>query len=366
VQENPLVSSSVSIIVNNHNYGSYLRNAIDSALRQTYSPVEVIVVDDGSSDNSAEIIGSYGNRVVPVLKSCGGQASAFNAGFAVSHGDVIFFLDADDALRPGIVEQAAELFALDPTLAKVQYRMEVMDAAGAPTGVLKPYAHLPLRSGDLRRYVLSFPDDLTWTPTSGNAFSGRVLREILPMPEDVYGSVGADWYVVHLAPLFGPVCTLDQIGAYYRVHASNSYERPRESLDLDQIRITICYSAHTRRYIRDFAERLRIEGRPKNQADILSVSDVANRMTSWRLDSSRHPVAGDTRLRLFAAGVLAASRRSDVSVPMRLLFVAWFTLMAAAPRSFVPRLARLFFFPEARTALNGLLGRWHRPTPTHA
>jgi glycosyltransferase involved in cell wall biosynthesis len=64
----------VSILINNYNYGRFLQEAIDSALNQTYSPTEVIVVDDGSTDNSREIIASYGNKIIPVLKENGGQA----------------------------------------------------------------------------------------------------------------------------------------------------------------------------------------------------------------------------------------------------------------------------------------------------
>jgi glycosyltransferase involved in cell wall biosynthesis len=92
MKQNPLVS----IIINNYNYGRFVREAIDSGLNQTYSHKEVIVVDDGSTDDSREIIASYGNGITSVLKENGGQASAFNAGFAVSQGDIICFLDADD------------------------------------------------------------------------------------------------------------------------------------------------------------------------------------------------------------------------------------------------------------------------------
>ena len=76
----------VSIIVNNYNYERFVAQAIESALQQTYSPVEVIVVDDGSVDHSREIIQGYGGRIQPVLKENGGQASALNAGFAASRG----------------------------------------------------------------------------------------------------------------------------------------------------------------------------------------------------------------------------------------------------------------------------------------
>src|SRR5215217_1250210 len=90
----------VSVVVNNYNYGRFLGEAIDSALAQTYPRTEVVVVDDGSTDDSCSVIAGYDGRVVPVLKENGGQASAFNAGFAASRGDIVIFLDADDYLFP--------------------------------------------------------------------------------------------------------------------------------------------------------------------------------------------------------------------------------------------------------------------------
>src|SRR5208282_584801 len=90
----------VSIIVTNYNYARYLRAAIDSALAQTYPHVEVIVVDDGSTDESREVIESYEKRVLPVIKANGGHGSAVNAGFVVSRGEIVIFLDADDELLP--------------------------------------------------------------------------------------------------------------------------------------------------------------------------------------------------------------------------------------------------------------------------
>ena len=238
-----------SIIINNYNYARFLRAAIDSALGQSHQPIEVLVVDDGSTDQSRAIIDSYGDRIKPVLKKNGGQASALNAGFGQCQGDSVIFLDADDVLLPHAAKRVAEVFSAQPQTAKIQYRMEVIDQGGLHTGVIKPPVHIPLPTGDLTQQELSFPFDLTWLPTSGNAFAARALRSILPIPETVYGKVGADWYVAHLTPLFGAVVSLDEVCADYRVHANNNYELAEPRLDLTHIRQTIVYCDYTRDYL---------------------------------------------------------------------------------------------------------------------
>src|SRR6187397_1867515 len=93
---NPLVS----IIINNYNYSDYVAVAIESGIHQSYPFTEVIVVDDGSTDQSREIILQYKHESIPLFKENGGQASAMNTGFKFSKADVIIFLDADDYLLP--------------------------------------------------------------------------------------------------------------------------------------------------------------------------------------------------------------------------------------------------------------------------
>jgi glycosyltransferase involved in cell wall biosynthesis len=228
----------VDIVVNNHNYGRFLVAAIDSALMQTHPNVKVIVVDDGSTDGSRDILRAYDHRVDLVLKANGGQASALNSGFARSRGDVVIFLDADDMLRPDAAALVAREFAADPALAKVQYRMEVVDGEGRRTGRVKPAHHLPLPRGDVSRAELTFPFDLVWLATSANAFDAGALRRIMPVPEGDFAEC-PDWYLVHLTPLLGRVASLDAVAAYYRVHGGNRYEPQEPALDLAHVRRTI-------------------------------------------------------------------------------------------------------------------------------
>ena len=90
----------VSIVINNFNYARFVTAAVESALGQNYPNCEVIVVDDGSTNDSRELLERFAGRVQLVFKENGGQASAMNTGFRAAHGALIVFLDSDDALFP--------------------------------------------------------------------------------------------------------------------------------------------------------------------------------------------------------------------------------------------------------------------------
>jgi hypothetical protein len=351
-------SPLVSIIIDNFNYGRYLAMAIDSALAQTYPALEVIVVDDGSTDGSAEIIQGYGTRVRPVFKPNGGQASALNAGFAISRGEIVMFLDADDVLYPEAAARLARAFDA-PGTARAHCRMDVIDAEGGQTGAQKPAPHLPLLSGDLRREVLSFPDDLPWLPTSGNAFSAEALRQIFPIPEHTY-RILADYYLSHVTPLFGHVAAVEPVSAGYRVHGANYYARDGGPLDLAQVRGTIEHWRETHLHILKFAQGLALPARPRDASDLLSIAYVANRLVSLRLEPALHPVAGDSPTRLLGLGWRAAQRRFNASLTFKILFLGWLTAMAFVPRPLAHGLAILFIEPGARRGLNRWLGRQQR------
>lgn len=214
----------VSVVVNNHDYRPYLAACIDSALNQTYPDVQVVVVDDGSTDGSVDVVRTYADRVVPVLKANGGQASAFNAGFAAATGEVVIFLDADDLLEPSAAATAARLLA-DPRVVKAHWPLTVVDEAGAPTGALKPGRARELPDGDLRAAVFQRgPTCLLSPPTSGNAWSRDFLERVLPMEEPAF-RLGADTFLFEVAPFAGHVRRWGEPQSRYRLHGGNRWRQ---------------------------------------------------------------------------------------------------------------------------------------------
>lgn len=208
-----------SIIINSYNYAPYLEQAINSALGQTYPHTEVVVVDDGSTDDSRSILTGYGGRVRAVLKDNGGQASAFNAGLRASRGEVIFFLDSDDALLPTAVARVVEFF-LDPEVVKVHWPLWEIDVQGRETGTVWPFWG-ELAQGNVRDEVIrGGPLAYLWPPTTGNAWARRFLESILPMPEADYRTC-PDLYLSTLVPLFGSIRRVLEPQGFWRCHGQN-------------------------------------------------------------------------------------------------------------------------------------------------
>src|SRR6266436_4803621 len=106
----------VSVVIDTHNYGRFIEECIDSVLSQDFpaDQMEVVVVDDGSTDDTAERIKKYGSRIRYFYKSNGGQASAFNLGFAKARGEIIALLDADDYWLPGKLGRIVAEFESQP------------------------------------------------------------------------------------------------------------------------------------------------------------------------------------------------------------------------------------------------------------
>lgn len=210
-----------SVVVVNHNYGRFLRAAIDSALRQTHSDTQVVVVDDGSTDDSRAIIASYGDAIVAVLQENAGQAAAWNAGLAASDGTAVCFLDADDELASTALEQSVPLLA-DPGVVKVHWPLLEADATGRMSGALAPREELP--RGDLRETVVGDGPHSYPTPAaSGKLWKRAFLDRVMPLPATARRAHGADVYMSTIAPLYGRLERLTEPEGTYRLHGGNNW-----------------------------------------------------------------------------------------------------------------------------------------------
>jgi glycosyltransferase involved in cell wall biosynthesis len=121
---------TVSVIIPTFNYARFLGEAIDSALAQSYAPLEIIVVDDGSTDATSEVLAAYGDRIRVLRQKNEGVAMARNAGIAAARGDYLAFLDSDDAWYPRKLELQMPRFEAEPALGLVHCGAETIDSAG--------------------------------------------------------------------------------------------------------------------------------------------------------------------------------------------------------------------------------------------
>ena len=322
---------SLSIIITNHNYARYVVSAVSSALAQ--DGAEVVVVDDGSGDDSLERLAPFDDRVTIVRQDNGGQGAAMNAGLARCTAPVTMFLDADDVLAPGIGAAVRRHFE-DPSVARVHFPLRRVDADGAPTGGTVPPDPAALPHGDLGERVRRHPHDVAWQPTSGNAYRRSVLDAVLPVPEAEYRTC-ADHHLNALTALHGRVVTEPTVGGDYRVHGQNV--DARESFDLARVQGIVARSRHTETAVADHARTLGFRAvRPR------SVSVCANRILSLRLGAETHPIDGDSVPSALLDGLRASTARFDLR-PRRRLAAAGFVLaLAAGPRRALPRLAERF------------------------
>ena len=208
----------VTVLINNYNYGRFLREAIDSALCQTYPHLEVIVVDDGSTDESRDIITSYGQSLIAVFKDNGGQASAFNAGIAASQGEVICFLDADDFMHPAKVESVLP-YCRPGSL--IYHRLRMLPGPGIYPEPIGP-------GGNFYTYALKYRFiPFVAAPTSALAISRDLAQRLFPLPTRNVRS-SADDFVVKGSALFGNVFGIPDVLATYRIHGANAWYGTRE------------------------------------------------------------------------------------------------------------------------------------------
>jgi len=215
----------VSILINNYNYGRFLGEAIDSALAQTYPNTEIIVVDDGSTDNSRKVIASYGARILSLMKTNGGQASALNAGFDVCRGEIVCLLDADDLFKPKKVERIVAILTENPNLG---WCFDIVRQFNHETGERYPWSTTHERGRwDVRAITAAGKPPFVPTALSGLSFRRRALQKIFPMPEPIRLKTGcsSDAYIKWVALALDEGWMANDELTLMRVHDANAFTR---------------------------------------------------------------------------------------------------------------------------------------------
>lgn len=220
----------VSILVNNHNYAEFLPEAIESALNQSYKNLEVIVVDDGSYDNSREIISGYKTQVKFLFKENGGQASAFNAGFSMCQGDIVLFLDSDDVFLPLKAERVVQQFSYNAESGWLIHKMRHVNNAHQPVSIVEKHYGPPLlnKSGDYSKVARRGKINFSLPATSALCFRSSLLKEIFPVPKAL--KITADNYLKLASLVSAPILVIDDYLSEQRIHGRNMYTNKDRNL----------------------------------------------------------------------------------------------------------------------------------------
>ena len=285
--QNPLVS----VLIANYNYARYIGEAIESVLNQTYPYFEIIVCDDGSTDNSCEVIEAYAqrfNRLILVRQQNGRVASALNAAYQQSSGQIICLLDSDDIWMSNKLQKVIEAFKSDPKCGFVIHNVVQIDGHGKfiqPTPMFSKLASgwmapLALENGG---FV-----DKPIPPTSALCLVREVSDLIFPINEAFVNN--ADGLINSLALLATVIVPVSDVLSMYRLHGANitgtlsanadtleSGQNARERIHQEQRRFLISvYGAQVAEKLTDLKVSLsylstrylisRLKGAPKSES----------------------------------------------------------------------------------------------------
>lgn len=209
-----------SVLVCNYNNGPFIHECLASVLAQSPSPDEIIVADDGSTDDSLVTLSRFEPRVTVLRMEHGSgtkiqnQARVLQAAFENCTGEIVFLLDGDDSFLPGKIEAYVKAFAADPRVVMVQAPMVLIDGDGRGIGLdidAKRHWRDPLAEMYRRQEV-----NIHYA-TSALAFRRTYLEERFPWVDDLHG-LAIDTALAVVAPLHGTVFTMDEPFSSWRRH----------------------------------------------------------------------------------------------------------------------------------------------------
>ena len=205
----------VSVVIPNYNYGRYLREAIDSVLSQTHPPHEVIVVDDGSTDDSGAILAGYGDAIITVQQQNQGVGAARNNGAQIATGEFLAFLDADDYWAPEKLEKQLAKFDSDPEIGLAHCGFVNVDIDGKPLDKTVEGDEGRVADRILRMAHAVFANTIVLRRAIFNELGGYDTNKDLHPSED--------WDLIYRAACICKVAFVPEPLLFYRQHGSGGH-----------------------------------------------------------------------------------------------------------------------------------------------
>jgi cellulose synthase/poly-beta-1,6-N-acetylglucosamine synthase-like glycosyltransferase len=213
----------VTVLIDTYNHERFVERAITSVIEQDFPPdeMEILVVDDGSTDATPAIVKRFAPRVTYIRKENGGQASAFNLGIPKARGEIIAFLDGDDWWQRNKVSAVVGAFEKNPQAGVVGHGIFQIDSATGNGSALSPEqpGYFELRSDEGAQKFRNF---MCFLGTSRVAIRRSLLEKVLPIPDSLV--VEADEFMSAAAIAQGGAYLLVEPLTYYRLHDQNQYQ----------------------------------------------------------------------------------------------------------------------------------------------
>jgi glycosyltransferase involved in cell wall biosynthesis len=218
----PMNRPALTVLIDTYNHERFIEEAIVSVLEQDFpsSDREILVVDDGSTDRTPEIVRKFEPRVRLIRKVNGGQASAFNAGIPEAQGAIVAFLDGDDSWAREKLSVVSKTFEQNPGIGAVGHGFFVVDAESKVQSTILPEQVFGIDAKSESGARL-FSQLRCFMGTSRNAYRKNVLEKILPIPEGAI--IEADEFLFTLAMCVAGATILPQPLCNYRLHEGNLY-----------------------------------------------------------------------------------------------------------------------------------------------
>ncbi len=246
--------TEVSIVIPSYNHAAYIGEAVESVLNQTLHDLELIIIDDGSTDFSLEVLSKYSDPRMHVFSQTNqGAHAAINRGLSEANGDYLAILNSDDAYHPQRLEKVLKALKADPEAGFAGSYIQIIDNEGNPLGIKHGYQDCPpwllespersFRAGtDLRAALLT---ENYWSTTSNFVFSRAIYKragEFRPL------RYTHDWdYALRVMQITSPVLLSEPL-VKYRIHASNTIRENQVAMIFE---ICWCLAVHMPQYVTD-------------------------------------------------------------------------------------------------------------------